>query len=89
MNQLRDKAIVRKTRELHREARQLERISRHRPRVSSLIGEAAKELLTETRAVDCSLTSRDKEELRRRASDGDKAAFAELTRRREPEPVAA
>lgn len=86
MNRLRDKAIARKARELHREARQLERISRHRPRVSGLIGEAAKELLAEARAADCTLTSRDKEDLRRLASSGDEDAFAELTRR---EPVAA
>lgn len=31
--------------------------------------------------VDCALTSRDKEELRRRGTSGDEDAFAELTRR--------
>lgn len=40
-------------------------------------------------SVDCSLTSRSLEDLRRRASSGDEDAFAELTRRRQPEPVAA
>ena len=43
----------------------------------------------ELRPADCTLTSCDREELRRRASNGDEDAFAELTRRREPEPVAA
>lgn len=36
--------------------------------------------------VDCTLTTRDQEDLRRRASSGDEDAFAELMRR---EPVAA
>lgn len=38
------------------------------------------------RPIDCALTSRDKEELRRRGTSGDEDAFAELTRR---EPIAA
>ena len=86
MSELRDKAIARKARELHREARQLERISRHRPRVSRLIGEAAKELLDES-GVDCTLTSRSVEDLRRLAQSGDDEALAELIRRRELVPA--
>jgi hypothetical protein len=52
---------------------------------------AAVGFLSEVRAasVDCALTSRSREDLRRLASSGDGDAFAELTRRRDPEPVAA
>lgn len=39
--------------------------------------------------VDCTLTSLTREDLHRRASSGDEDAFAELTRRRERELVAA
>lgn len=90
MNGLRDKAIERKARQLHREAGQLERISRHQPRVSQLVGEARRSLVAaESQAnpgADCTLTSRSREDLRRLALSGDEDAFAELTRR---EPVAA
>lgn len=52
---------------------------------------AAVAFLSEVREadVDCTLTSRSREDLRRLASSGDEDAFAELTRRRDPEPVAA
>ena len=52
---------------------------------------AAVGFLSEVRAgVDCTLTSRSREDLRRLASSGDDDAFAELTRRRpELEPAAA
>lgn len=51
---------------------------------------AAIGFLAEVReATDCALTTRSREDLRRRASSGDEEAFAELTRRREPEPIAA
>lgn len=52
---------------------------------------AAVGFLSEVReaGLDCTLTSRSREDLRRLASSGDEDAFAELTRRREPEPVAA
>lgn len=92
MNRLRDKAIERKTRELREDAGQLERISRHQPRVSQLVGEARRSLaVAEIQAepgANCTLTARDKEDLRRLSSDGDEDAFAELTRR-ELESVAA
>lgn len=46
---------------------------------------AALGLLSEIRSaeesIDCALTSRDREDLRRRASGGDEDAYAELTRR--------
>jgi hypothetical protein len=92
MNRLRDKAIARKAAKLRDEARQLERISQHQPRVSRLAGDARRSLAAaELQAapggvVDCALTSRDLGELTRRASSGDEDALAELTRR---EPVAA
>lgn len=53
---------------------------------------AAVAFLSEVREadVDCTLTSRSREDLRRLASSGDEDAFAELTRRpRELEPAAA
>lgn len=51
---------------------------------------AALGFLAEVReATDCSLTSRSREDLHRRACSGDEDAFAELTRRREPERIAA
>jgi hypothetical protein len=50
---------------------------------------AAIGFLSEVRDVDCTLTSLSPDELLRRASSGDEEAFAELTRRRDPEPVAA
>jgi len=85
MNGLRDKAIARKARELREGAGQLERISRHQPRVSALAGEARRSLAAAELQVEpganCTLTSRDREDLRRLASDGDEDAFAELTRR--------
>lgn len=48
---------------------------------------AAIGFLSEVReaGVDCTLTSRSREDLRRLASSGDEDAFAELTRRRDPE----
>jgi hypothetical protein len=85
MHGLRDNAIAGKTRELHREARRLERISRHQPRVSQLVGEARRNLAAAELQVEpganCTLTARDKEDLQRLASSGDEDAFAELTRR--------
>lgn len=53
-------------------------------RLSAAIG-----FLSEVRDVDCTLTAATEEELLRRASTGDDEAFAELTRRRVPQPVAA
>lgn len=50
---------------------------------------AAVGFLSEVRDTDCTLTSRPEGELFRRASTGDDEAFAELLRRRVPEPVAA
>jgi hypothetical protein len=52
---------------------------------------AAVGFLSEVRAagVDCTLTSRSREDLRRLASSGDDDALAELTRRPELEPAAA
>jgi len=62
-----------------------------RPRTDTDRLLAAVGFLSEVRAagVDCTLTSRSREDLRRLASSGDDDAFAELTRRRDPEPVAA
>jgi len=74
MNSLRDRAIVRKAEELHDEARQLERISRHQPRVSQRASEARRIL------ADCTLTTRSVDELRRQGTEDDDA-LAELTRR--------
>jgi hypothetical protein len=85
MNELRNKAIARQTRELREGATQLERISRHQPRVSRLVGEARRNLAAaEVQAepgADCTLTACDEEELHRRAANGDVDALAEWCRR--------
>lgn len=85
MNALRNNAIAVKARELHTEARLLERISRHQPRVSELAGEARRYLAAAAvqaePGADCILTALDEEELDRRARSGDEDAMAELRRR--------
>ena len=79
---LRDEAIARKTHELHVGARQLERISRHEPWVSWYAGIARRSLaIIDPIDCDCTLTSRDVDELARKASNGDEDALAEFTRR--------
>lgn len=85
MKRLRDRAVARKTRELYAGTCQLERISRDQPNVSRLAGEARRSLAAAAFAsepeADCSLTAREDDDLRCRASNGDEAALAEICRR--------
>lgn len=95
MAALRDKAIHRKAGELAEDAQHLERLSRDHPLVAANAGVAkdaarrAEQLAEEQVEVhtDLSLTSRDDDELRRRAIT-DEDAVAEICRR-EAVPAAA
>jgi hypothetical protein len=74
MSELRERAIERKAAEISEDVRRLERLSRGTP-------VAKKAHVAHAVLTDCTLTSCDMDELRRRACSGDENAVAELCRR--------
>lgn len=98
MARLRYISAQRKAGKLRSEAEQLQRTMRHDRRFQRIADRAVGELTALERraegivvtedATDCTLTSRDPEDLRRLAADGNEDAAAEL-RRREVLPAAA
>lgn len=91
MARLRHIGAQRKAGKLRSETEQLQRTMRHDNRFQKVAGLAAialgdlerraAEIVVTEDATDCTLTSRDPEELRRLAADGNTDALSELNRR--------